>query len=169
MEMIKMEYRNYKESKLFNLSSEDSNRLRYIYKNYENNNILENCDILEYEVTGRLIEELVAVERFEIRELGSTTIRFYTDSPDEIFSKALQEKFEKFKEKDVPLEYTLIALAYSARQKPKIKQERKGLTLKRVKLPKSIATLVQHSNLINCKNKKEIQEFQISKKIFKNY
>lgn len=154
-----MEYRNYKEDELFNLSLEDSNLVKYLYKYEKNVDIIEDCEILEYEITGKLIVELVDVCRFELEELGFTTIRFYTDAPDETFSKALKNKFKKFKEDDVPLGYTLVALAYSVREKPRIKQETEGLTLKRTKIPKNIATLIQHSNLINCKNIKEIEEF----------
>lgn len=157
-----MKYRNYKEDVLFNLSLKDSKLLTNIYNNNKNVDIIESCEILEYKITGKLIEELVEIHEFELKELGSTTIRFYIDSTNETFSKSLQKKFEKFKEKDVPLKYTLIALSYSVKkERKKIKQEKEGLNVKRTKIPKSIATLIQHSDLINCKNIKEIEEFKL--------
>jgi hypothetical protein len=160
-----MKKRNYngkdESDDLFNLSLKDTNFLTWYNKQKGSIGIIEACEIYEYEITGKLIEELVEIHNFELEELEYTTIRFYTNKPQENYSKTLQEKFEKFKEKDVPLKYTLIAKAYSERNKVRIKQKSAGLKLKRVRLPKSVAFLVQHSDLINCKNKEEIKNLVV--------
>jgi len=160
-----MEYRNYKEEKSVNLSKKDADILVSLFKKENKINIIEACETLEYEITGDMIDELNLTFNIygvgKMQDFESTTISFYTDTPDEIFSKALQNKFEKFKENNINLEYTLVALAYSKRKTSRIKQKKEGLTLKRTKLPKYIAFLIQHSELINCTNIKEIENFSL--------
>jgi hypothetical protein len=141
--------------------SEDDYELLYHTIKTTKMGVLEAAELLEYDITGKLIMELDDILMFDIPELDSGILRFYTDKPDESFSKVFQDKLHK-----LGSTYDLVAMAYKLENDKKTKQYRNGLSLKRVRLPKAFITLIQHSELINCRNIEEINNFKLTKDTF---
>jgi hypothetical protein len=148
---------------LFIISEEDFERIEQTYQIDEKDgkitDILKMCEVLGYKITPTLVKELMELGDLKLLEEEKITMRFYVaeEEKDKRFASYLKKKVS-----EIGTIYEIIAKSYEYGKKPQIKQETKGLVVKRISVPRFIATLVRTTNLINCRTAFEIKTFSFN-------
>lgn len=142
------------------INEEDVKILEQIYVEEEDVDILDMLFDMDYEINGKLVEEVINIHNFDILEIRDVTMQFFT-LPEEkrrfgkLFITKIHETFGGF--------YNSIAFAYNIRQHPKYYQERENLIQRRLTVPVYVRDILIRNRILNCVSYEEIEEYSFFK------
>jgi hypothetical protein len=135
----------------------DLKEIEATYNVLSNTPILEMLsEVYEYEISGKLIKEVIEVHDFELLEIKPVVMQFFTDPEEKkrlgnILTTKIHETFGGF--------YNSIAFAYNIKDQPIYYQERKNLKLRRLHVPIYIRDIIIRNSILNCVSSEEIEEY----------
>jgi len=146
------------------ISETDFKFLQEAYEMKKSLDVLGMLDIMEYDITAELIEEIIDIHGLDIPEIKNVTMQFYVQPGEKhrlgkILKNKIHEHFGGY--------FSSILYSFKFRKMPRYYQESKDLVPKRITLSKYVRDLVVRSTILNCTSYEEIINYSWADNTFK--